>query len=125
MRRTSDAQEKPTTGESFGPCSRRTLIAPTGAVAAATAFASSRGLAESPTPTELWSGAYTATKQSAGGPVQLALYRRRLGPPRSAESRPVIFLVHGSSISARPSYDLSVPGHGEYSLMNVLARAGY
>jgi alpha-beta hydrolase superfamily lysophospholipase len=37
----------------------------------------------------------------------------------------VLFLVHGSSISARPSFDLSVPGHGEYSLMNVFAGYGF
>ena len=37
----------------------------------------------------------------------------------------MLFLVHGSSISARPSFDLSVPGHGEYSLMNVFARYGF
>jgi pimeloyl-ACP methyl ester carboxylesterase len=40
-----------------------------------------------------------------------------------------VFLVHGSSNSARSSYDLTVPGKGgslgEYSLMNVLARFGY
>ena len=36
-----------------------------------------------------------------------------------------MFLVHGSSNSARSSYDLTVPGKGEYSLMNVLARYGY
>jgi len=37
----------------------------------------------------------------------------------------VLFLVHGSSNSARPSFDLTVPGKGEYSLMNVFARLGY
>jgi alpha-beta hydrolase superfamily lysophospholipase len=37
----------------------------------------------------------------------------------------VVFLVHGSSIAGLASYDLSVPGGGEYSLMNVLARAGF
>ena len=39
--------------------------------------------------------------------------------------RPVLFLVHGSSVSARPSFDLAVPGAGEYSLMNVFARYGF
>jgi len=39
--------------------------------------------------------------------------------------RPVVFLVHGSSNSTRLSYDLTVPGKSEYSLMNVLARYGY
>jgi alpha-beta hydrolase superfamily lysophospholipase len=33
--------------------------------------------------------------------------------------------VHGSSNSTRSSYDLAVPGKGEYSLMNVMARHGY
>ncbi len=37
----------------------------------------------------------------------------------------MLFLVHGSSISARPSFDLTVPGGGEYSLMNVFARYGF
>ena len=33
--------------------------------------------------------------------------------------------MHGSSNSTRSSYDLTVPGKGEYSLMNVFARYGY
>jgi alpha-beta hydrolase superfamily lysophospholipase len=70
----------------------------------------------------LWSGEYWARK----GDVALAVYRKRLGSPGSdSRRRPVLFLVHGSSISARPSFDLAVPGHGEYSLMNVFAGHGY
>jgi len=58
--------------------------------------------------------------------VSLAMYRKRAGQPGSGESaRPVLFLVHGSSISAKPSFDLTVPGKGEYSLMSVFARWGY
>ena len=75
---------------------------------------------------EIWSGEYWAVKETAGSEIKLALYRKRLGAPRpGAADRPVLFLVHGSSISARPSFDLSVPGHGEYSLMNVFARYGF
>jgi alpha-beta hydrolase superfamily lysophospholipase len=37
----------------------------------------------------------------------------------------VLFLVHGSSISSRPSFDLTVPGRGEYSLMNTFAKYGF
>ena len=37
----------------------------------------------------------------------------------------MLLLVHGSSPAALASYDLSVPGHAEYSLMNVFARLGY
>jgi len=70
----------------------------------------------------LWSAEYWAEK----GAVKLAMYRKRLGAPKDGERpRPVLFMVHGSSISARPSFDLSVPGHGEYSMMNVFAGYGF
>ena len=69
----------------------------------------------------LWSGEYWAKK----GEVPLYLYRKRAGAPAPGEKRPVLFLVHGSSISGRSSFDLSVPGKGEYSLMNVFARQGF
>jgi len=71
---------------------------------------------------EIWSAEYWANK----GSVKLNLWRKRIGAPkRGAEPLPVLFLVHGSSNSSRSSYDLSVPGKGEYSLMNVMARYGY
>ena len=58
------------------------------------------------------------------GDVDLFIFRKRLAAP-SDTPRPVLFLFHGSSFSARTSYDLEVPGHGEYSLMNVFARYGF
>jgi pimeloyl-ACP methyl ester carboxylesterase len=71
---------------------------------------------------EIWSAEYWAKK----GDVKLNLWRKRVSAPRPGEAAlPTVFLVHGSSNSARSSYDLSVPGKGEYSLMNVLARYGY
>lgn len=71
---------------------------------------------------DIWRGEYWANK----GDVKLALYRKRLGAPSPGETpRPVLFLVHGSSNSAQSSFDLTVPGQGEYSIMNVMARAGY
>jgi pimeloyl-ACP methyl ester carboxylesterase len=71
---------------------------------------------------EIWAHEYWANK--AG--VKLNLWRKRIGAPAPGEQpRPVLFLVHGSSNSSRSSYDLSVPGKGEYSLMNVFARYGY
>lgn len=76
--------------------------------------------ADRPTTDELWSAEYVARK----GDVSLALYRKRIGRPQAGE-RPVLFLVHGSSVSARPSFDLTVPGRGEYSLMNVFAGYGF
>ncbi|MBK1657167.1 alpha/beta fold hydrolase [Paracraurococcus ruber] len=98
-----------------GTPSRRRVLA--GAAAGGT-LAATGAAAEDP----VWSAEYWAEK----GPVRLSLYRKRLGAPRAGETtRPVLFLVHGSSNSARSSFDLTVPGKGEYSLMNVFARLGY
>src|SRR6266704_6259329 len=66
-------------------------------------------------PGKPWSAEYWARK----GDVSLYMFRKRRAPPRKGETPlPVLFLVHGSSISARPSFDLTVPGRGEYSVMN-------
>jgi pimeloyl-ACP methyl ester carboxylesterase len=74
------------------------------------------------TPGEIWSSDYWAQKEN----VKLNLWRKRVGAPKAGEQPlPVLFLVHGSSNSTRSSYDLHVPGKGEYSLMNVMARYGY
>ena len=71
---------------------------------------------------EIWSSDYWANK----GGVKLNLWRKRVGAPKAGEKPlPILFLVHGSSNSTRSSYDLTVPGKGEYSLMNVMARDGY
>ncbi len=71
---------------------------------------------------EIWAAEYWARK----GSVDLAMYRKRLGAPQPGEARrPVLVLVHGSSTAAKSSYDLAVPGHGEYSLMNVFAGHGF
>jgi len=83
------------------------------------------GLAGAPAqaaPAEIWSGEYWAKK----GEVKLYLFRKRAGAPVAGQPPlPVLFLVHGSSNASRSSYDLSVPGKGEYSMMNVFARLGY
>ena len=45
------------------------------------------------------------------GEVDLYLIRKFLPSARAAHpDRPVLFLVHGSSFSARTSYDLAMPG---------------
>ena len=70
---------------------------------------------------DIWSAEYWAKK----GDVPLYIFRKRLGAPKPGESsRPVLFLVHGSSVTWR-IFDLDTPGHGEYSMMNVFARWGF
>jgi pimeloyl-ACP methyl ester carboxylesterase len=60
------------------------------------------------------------------GDIELCLWRKFSPTAQAANpGRPVLVLVHGSSFSARTTYDLSVPGHGEYSTMNIFAKCGY
>jgi pimeloyl-ACP methyl ester carboxylesterase len=71
---------------------------------------------------DIWSSEYWATK----GSTRLNLWRKRVGAPKVGEKPlPVLFLVHGSSNSTRSSFDLKVPGDADYSVMNLMARAGY
>jgi len=70
---------------------------------------------------DIWSAEYWTKK----GDVPLYIFRKRLGAPKAGEApRPVLFLVHGSSVTWR-IFDLDTPGHGEYSMMNVFARWGF
>ena len=87
--------------------SRRSLMT---AALAAPAVAAARSK-NSATPGKLWSNEYWAHK----GDVKLYMFRKRMGAPKPGEAPlPVLMLVHGSSNSARSSFDLSTPGKGEY-----------
>jgi pimeloyl-ACP methyl ester carboxylesterase len=69
---------------------------------------------------------WTAEYRASNGATSLYLYRKRKTAPRAGEPpSPVLFFAHGSSISSRPSFDLTVPHAGEYSMMNVFADAGF
>jgi pimeloyl-ACP methyl ester carboxylesterase len=60
------------------------------------------------------------------GEISLYIYRKRMGEARSGDSQlPILFLTHGSSVSSRPTFDLTVPGHGEYSFMDKFAEYGF
>jgi alpha-beta hydrolase superfamily lysophospholipase len=106
----------------IGP-NRRDVLATAGvAAAAATLPRLAASAAPAPDSGTFWSKEYWAAK----GPVKLNLFRKRRNAPAQGQAAlPVLVLVHGSSISSRPSFDLTVPGAGEYSLMNVFARNGY
>ena len=105
---------------------RRTVIkgAGLGLVAGAladTASAQSGDCTVGMSATKIWSGEYWAKK----GDVPLWMFRKRVGEPKPGEpSRPVLFFVHGSSVTSRV-FDLNVPGKGEYSAMNEFARHGF
>ncbi len=102
---------------------RRTLFQAAGIGAAmAAAMMPASGVAADKPGAEFWTHEYWAKK----GKVSLYMYRkRRAAPVPGQKPLPVLFLVHGSSLSARSSFDLTVPGAGEYSMMNVFARVGF
>jgi pimeloyl-ACP methyl ester carboxylesterase len=105
-----------------GVLSRREVIAGAGAAACATVAAGKEAA--------IWSNEYTARKNGKTGEVSLYMFRKRLNAPKPGEAPlPVLFLVHGSSISSRNSFDLTVSGMpagtGEYSVMNAFARWGF
>jgi alpha-beta hydrolase superfamily lysophospholipase len=114
-----------------GAVARRSVISGAGItigaglVAPLVAAASRVAAGEGPAPAasaEIHSSEYWAKK----GDVSLYLYRKCVGQLASSKpSLPVLFLVHGSSISARPTFDLVVPGRAEYSLMDTFARYGF
>lgn len=55
--------------------------------------------------------------------VRLWVYRKYV---KSAEtSRPLLFLVHGSSYSGKTMFDLQVPGRAGYSFMDYFAERGF
>jgi alpha-beta hydrolase superfamily lysophospholipase len=105
---------------------RRTIIkgAGLGLLAGAladTASAASSDCASGMSSAKIWSGEYWAKK----GDVPLWMFRKRAGEPKPGEpSRPVLFFVHGSSVTSR-AFDLNVPGRGEYSVMDEFARHGF
>ena len=93
-----------------------------GAAGALVGEANAQGTpAQSSSNEEIWSSEYWTKK----GDVPLWMFRKRVGAPKAGETaRPVIFFVHGSSVTSRV-FDLKVPGRGEYSMMDEFARHGF
>jgi alpha-beta hydrolase superfamily lysophospholipase len=114
--------------------SRRSLLlnaAPTIAYAVSGAGLTQFAMGQQPVPEKaatnpesqkIWSAEYWTKR----GEISLYIFRKRMGAPKPGQaSIPVLFLAHGSSVSSRPSFDLSVPGHGDYSLMDQFAGYGF
>ena len=115
------------------PASRRAFLAMSSSCAA-TAVASRAGIhglaaarparnaRDDSAEAKIWCKDYWAKK----GDVSLYLFRKRIGDPAANhETRPILFLAHGSSVSSRPTFDLTVPGHNDYSLMDKFAGYGF
>ncbi|NVO17803.1 MAG: alpha/beta hydrolase [Rhodoplanes sp.] len=94
---------------------RRGLLAGSAAFAAASVPAQAEVAVEKIVAEEHW---------AQKGNVKLYVYRKRIVDDGVA-TKPVLFLVHGSSFSARGGFDLQVPGHPDYSFMDAFARFGF
>jgi pimeloyl-ACP methyl ester carboxylesterase len=100
-----------------GNIARRGMMAGVGAALVAATPAGA-----TPAPPAYWTATYTTMRDDA----RLTAYRKRLNAPdRGKPALPILLLAHGSSVSALPTFDLDVPGAGEYSMMDVFARLDY
>ena len=62
------------------------------------------------------------TKTTADGEVKLFLWEKFVGSP---EGKPALLFVHGSSMASQPTFDLSVPGRPDSSVMDWFAVRGF
>jgi pimeloyl-ACP methyl ester carboxylesterase len=56
------------------------------------------------------------------GEVRLFLWEKFLGTPAG---KPAVLFVHGSSMASQPTFDLTVPGRPDSSVMDWFARRGF
>ena len=56
------------------------------------------------------------------GNIRLYVWEKYMGSPAG---KPIVVLCHGSATAGKESFDLQVPGKATYSLMDVLAPAGF
>ena len=106
--------------EAAQPLPRREFLKVAGAAAALTA-------APSLTSADAAEGGKIVAEEhwAKKGAVDLYLYRKRMLSEAQGQAKPVLFLVHGSTFSCRGSYDLSVPGRSDYSMMDYFATRGF
>ena len=57
------------------------------------------------------------------GDVKLFLYEKYAGSPDAA--KPTVLFVHGSSMASQPTFDLTVPGRADSSVMDWFAQRGF
>ena len=56
------------------------------------------------------------------GDVRLFLWEKFVGTP---DGKPAVLFVHGSSMASQPTFDLTVPGRPDSSVMDWFARRGF
>jgi pimeloyl-ACP methyl ester carboxylesterase len=106
------------------------VITSSAALVAAPVLAEVEVLAAPPPPrpklADVTASEHWTTKIAGADKVRLFLRRKHLRVRGAgAERQGAILFVHGSSISATPSFDLQIPGRPECSVMDWFARRGY
>jgi alpha-beta hydrolase superfamily lysophospholipase len=56
------------------------------------------------------------------GDVRLFLWEKFVGTP---QGKPAVLFVHGSSMASKPTFDMTVPGRADSSVMDWFARRGF
>ena len=56
------------------------------------------------------------------GGIRLFLWEKFVGSP---DNKPAVLFVHGSSMASQPTFDLTVPGRPDSSVMDWFARRGF
>ena len=56
------------------------------------------------------------------GDVRLFLWEKFVGSP---DNKPAVLFVHGSSMASQPTFDLTVPGRADSSVMDWFAQRGF
>ena len=56
------------------------------------------------------------------GDVRLFLWEKFVGSP---DGKPAVLFVHGSSMASQPTFDLTVPGRPDSSVMDWFAQRGF
>jgi len=61
-------------------------------------------------------------KATPDGDIRLFLWEKYVGSPAG---KPAVLFVHGSSMASQPTFDLTVPGRADSSVMDWFARRGF
>jgi pimeloyl-ACP methyl ester carboxylesterase len=73
-------------------------------------------------PTQVTGVEHWTHKATADGDVRLFLWEKFVDTP---EGKPAILFVHGSSMASQPTFDLTVPGRPDSSVMDWFAQRGF
>src|SRR5580765_2450619 len=72
--------------------------------------------------TQVFGVEHWTQKQTSDGAVRLFLWEKYVDSPAD---KPAVLFVHGSSMASQPTFDLTVPGREDSSVMDWFARRGF